>query len=65
MAELCETILPATDTPGAKDLSAHLFVLKMIDDCYKKDHQQQFSNGLKDFKDKTKQDFDKGFALIK
>ena len=27
LAELSETILPKTATPGAKDISAHLFVL--------------------------------------
>ena len=32
LAELCETIIPKTETPGAKDLSAHLFVLMMIDE---------------------------------
>ena len=32
MADLCETILPKTNTPGARDLSAHLYVLMMVDD---------------------------------
>lgn len=36
LAELVETIIPATTTPGAKALSAHLFTLIMMDDCYKK-----------------------------
>jgi hypothetical protein len=49
LAELCETIIPKTDTPGAKDISAHLFVLKMIDDCRSKDDQQRFVAGLKAF----------------
>jgi hypothetical protein len=62
MAELCETIIPATDTPGAKDLSAHLFALMMVDDCYKKDDQQKFIRGLKAFEEKSKKAYNKSFA---
>lgn len=53
LAELAETIIPATDTPGAKDISAHLFALKMLDDCYKKEDQEKFMKGLKAFEKKT------------
>jgi hypothetical protein len=49
MAELAETILPKTDSPGAKDLSAHLFALKMVDDCYTKVNQEKYIKGMKDF----------------
>jgi hypothetical protein len=49
LAELAETILPKTDTPGAKDLSAHLFALKMVDDCYTKTNQDKYIQGMKDF----------------
>ncbi len=49
LAELAETILPKTDSPGAKDLSAHLFALKMVDDCYTKVNQDKYIKGMKDF----------------
>jgi Gluconate 2-dehydrogenase subunit 3 len=49
LAELAETILPKTDSPGAKDLSAHLFALKMVDDCYTKTNQEKYIQGMKDF----------------
>ena len=49
LAELAETILPKTDSPGAKDLSAHLFALKMVDDCYTKVNQEKYIQGMKDF----------------
>ena len=49
LAELAETILPKTDTPGAKDLSAHLFALKMVDDCYSKSNQDKYVEGMKAF----------------
>jgi hypothetical protein len=46
LAEVAGTLIPSTDTPGAKDLSVHLFVLKMLDDCYEKREQQAFIKGL-------------------
>ncbi len=30
LAEIVETILPETDTPGAKSLKVHQFVMRMI-----------------------------------
>jgi Gluconate 2-dehydrogenase subunit 3 len=54
LAELSETIIPATDTPGAKDISAHLFVLKMMDDCYSKEDQQKFIRGMEAFNTQCK-----------
>jgi len=49
LAELCEIIIPKTNTPGAKDISAHLFVLTMVDDCATKEQQQNFVTGMEDF----------------
>ncbi len=49
LAELAETILPKTDTPGAKDLSAHLFALKMVDDCFTKTNREKYIQGMKAF----------------
>ena len=36
LAELCETIIPTTDTPGAKAAGVADFVKKMLADCYEK-----------------------------
>lgn len=47
--ELCETIIPATETPGSRDVGAHLYVLKMIDDCAGKEDQERFVSGLDEF----------------
>jgi len=49
LAELADTILPKTDSPGAKDLSAHLFALKMVDDCFTQTNQRKYIQGMKDF----------------
>ena len=62
MAELSETIIPKTNTPGAKDVSAHLFALMMVDDCYKPEEQKKFVSGLKDFDEITRKKFGKSFV---
>jgi hypothetical protein len=62
MADLGETIIPKTETPGAKDIGAHLFALMMVDDCYKAADQQKFVAGLKAFEVKTKNQFSKSFS---
>jgi len=46
VAEIAETLIPATDTPGAKALEIPRFVLMMVDDCYAKDQQAGFVRGL-------------------
>lgn len=61
LAELAETILPKTDSPGAKDLSAHLFALKMVDDCYTKVNQDKYVKGMKDFENYVKKKTGKSF----
>jgi hypothetical protein len=62
LASLCETILPKTDTPGAKELSSHLFVLTMVDECRKKEDQQQFISGMRAFQDKCQAYNEKDFT---
>jgi hypothetical protein len=46
VADVCETLLPRTDTPGAQDLGLHLYVLKMLIDCTPVKEQQVFVAGL-------------------
>ncbi len=47
LSAVVDTIIPATDTPGAKDLNVHQFVLKMMDDCFVPQDQSTFMAGLK------------------
>lgn len=47
LAELVEAIIPQTDSPGAKELNLHLFVMKMLDDCTSPEDQKKFLDGLK------------------
>jgi hypothetical protein len=49
MASITETLLPTSDTPGAKELKLHEFILRMIDDCYSPEEQKEFQSGLEQF----------------
>lgn len=62
LEELTETIIPTSATPGAKAVSAHLFVLKMMDDCRPKTDQEQFIKGMDLFEMKAKDMFSKSFV---
>jgi hypothetical protein len=62
ITELSETIIPATDTPGAKGTLTHVFVLRMLDDMFTKEEQQQFVKGMKDFDKMAEKKFDKSFV---
>jgi phosphorylcholine metabolism protein LicD len=44
--EVAETIIPTTDTPGAKAAKTGLFMQVMIDDCYTKEEQAAFIKGI-------------------
>ena len=61
LSELSETIIPKTNTPGAKDVSAHLFALMMIDDCYAPAAQDKFIKGLKAFEELSEKKYNKSF----
>src|SRR5436190_13548060 len=55
MAELAETILPKTKTPGAKDLNLDKFIDRMIKQVLSKDDQQAFLKGMDAFDAKSKE----------
>jgi len=64
IGDICETIIPKTNTPGSKDLKLHLFVMKMVDDCYKKKDQQAFLTGMGQFKDLVQKKYNKSFSSL-
>lgn len=61
LAALVETIIPATDTPGAQELQVHHFVLVMADDCLAKPEQEVFVKGLDQFVPYVKKHYDQSF----
>lgn len=62
LAGLSEAIIPKTSTPGAADLSAHLFVLTMVDDCFDPDAQRNFMAGLHEFDELAKSRYGRSFV---
>ncbi len=46
LASIVDTIIPTTDTPGAKELEVPAFIQKMLADCYEKEVQENVSKGL-------------------
>ncbi len=62
LAEIVETFIPATDTPGAKALNVHTFIQKMIADCYEEEVQQNLVKGLDIVEDLARQSFSKSFG---
>jgi hypothetical protein len=62
IGDICETIIPKTATPGAKDLNLPAFTLKMVDDCYNKKDQQAFMTGLAQFDSMVKSKYNKSFS---
>lgn len=62
IGDIAETIIPKTNTPGAKDLQLHLFVLKMVDDCYTKKDQEAFMAGIDQFNKLVKDKYSHAFG---
>jgi len=46
LMNIVDTIIPATDTPGAKDVGVHILLQKLIQDCQPKAAQDSFRMGL-------------------
>ena len=51
IAEVAETILPATDTPGAKDVLVHRFIDEVLIDTYGPKQKAHMMAGLKNLSD--------------
>jgi hypothetical protein len=59
--ELAEIIIPKTDTPGAKDVGVPGFIDTMLKDCYKKEDQDRFLEGLTAFDAEAKATYGDSF----
>jgi len=51
--EIAETIIPKTDTPGAKDAGCGLLMAQVVTDCYFPEEQAKFRNGLVALSERT------------
>lgn len=61
LSEVVDTLIPKTDTKGAKEIGVHLFVLTMVDDCHSASEQQSFTGGLGELERFTRNRFGRAF----
>jgi hypothetical protein len=64
LAELADTIIPTTKTPGAKAAGVGPFIALMLKDCYPEDAQKIFVKGLEDLEDRSKDQFKNSFVNL-
>lgn len=62
--EVSETILPKTDTPGAKDIGVPGFIEEMISVVGDKEQQKQFLEGLAQFNEDCKKRMGDDFVAL-
>jgi hypothetical protein len=59
--EIGETIIPATDTPGAKAVGIGAFMAMMVTDCYDDAHHAAFKDGIRQVEAACKAKFGNDF----
>jgi len=64
LAEVADTIIPTTDTPGAKAAGVEQFIIRVMRDCYQREEQEQFYAGLAKLEDGCKSAHGKGFIEL-
>lgn len=64
IAEIAETILPKTKTPGAKELAVPQFVDKMLKNSFDKKGQEEFIAGMETFENDCDTKFGKPFIEL-
>lgn len=64
MNEIAETIIPTTNTPGAKAAKTGQFMATMVSDCYEPKDQQAFMTGLQTLQDEGKKRYGKTFVKL-
>jgi hypothetical protein len=62
--EIGETIIPRTDTPGAKDANVGHIMAIMVADCYTGLEQKIFKDGMKTLNSQCKDTFGNDFILL-
>ncbi|WP_394991394.1 gluconate 2-dehydrogenase subunit 3 family protein, partial [Emticicia sp.] len=62
IAEMAETILPKTSTPGAKDLGVPQFIDKMLKELLNEADQKEFVKGIESLDQRCEKDYGKVFV---
>ena len=64
MDEIAETIIPQTDTPGAKAAKVGAFMAIMVKDTYNEQQQKTFLEGMTKLNEASDKKFNNGFMQI-
>ena len=64
LGDVADTILPPTSSPGAKEAGVGAFIPVMVRDCYTKEQQDIFIDGLNKIDDAAKGKFNKNFQQL-
>lgn len=59
--ELAETIIPTTNTPGAKSANVQDFIINVMINCTSRNEQNNFINGLEQLTDYCEKEYGKSF----
>ncbi|WP_099036497.1 gluconate 2-dehydrogenase subunit 3 family protein [Lacimicrobium alkaliphilum] len=62
--EVAETIIPRTDTPGARDADVGRIMAVLVADCYLPEEQQVFRQGMVKINNTSESVFGKPFLLL-
>lgn len=62
--EIAETILPRTETPGAKDAQVGQFMTVYVTDCYTLDEQATFHKGLVALEERCNSVYNRNFMSL-
>jgi len=64
LAEVADTIIPTTDTPGAKAAGVEQFIVRVLRDCYVRSEQEAFYAGLAKQEDESQRLYKQSFAEL-
>ena len=62
IADLAETIIPATDTPGAKEAGAVEYIMRLLDECTDIKSLNRFIEGLQELENYTQSIYHQAFS---
>ena len=62
LTDIAETIIPATDTPGAREAGVVNFLIPILTECTPRKTLNQFIRGLEDLESHTRSAFNKEFS---
>ena len=64
LAEIADTIIPSTVTPGAKAAGVEKFIVRVVRDCFQIDDQKIFYDGVDKLNKDSQQTYQKAFVNL-